>query len=317
MRTMTALRAHRRGGPEMLVVDQAPVPEVGPGDVLVVVHAVAITFAELTWDETWRHLPAIPGHEVSGVVAQVGAEVDRFRAGDEVLGLVPFDRNGAAAELACLPAKNAGIKPPTLSHVAAAAVPLAALTAWQALVDHARVRRGESVLVHGGAGGVGSFAVQLASCLGASVTATVRGADVGFALALGAERALDVATGAFDKQGQVYDVVIDTVGGETLDRSYRVLRPGGRLVTLQAPPSARRAAEAGVEASFFVVGPDSEALTRLTSMVAAGELEVHVAATFPLEQGRAAFQSGGRRDRAPGKTIIVVRSDAAAVPGLG
>ena len=306
---MTALRAHRRGGPEVLAVEPAPAPKTGPGEVLVAVHAAAITFAELTWDETWSHLPAIPGHEVSGVVVSLGEAVDGFSLGDPVHGLVPFDRDGAAAEMVAVPAENLAAKPPGLSHVAAAAIPLAALTAWQALTEHGRVRAGDSVLVHGGAGGVGSYVTQLAASLGAKVTATVLPEDVDHVLALGAHHAVDVTTDAFDARGPVYDVVVDTVGGQTLDRSYDTVRPGGHLVTLQAPPSAGRAASAGIEATFFIVHPDRDALTRIGRMAAAGDIEVHIAATYPLAQGRAAFESGATLHRPPGKTVVVVRPE--------
>lgn len=172
METMRAVRAHRRGGPEQLVYEVAPRPEPAPGDVLVAVHAASITSDELTWDTTWTdnnepggrdRTPIIPAHETSGVVAALGPEVTGTKVGDEVYGLIPFVRDGAAAEYVTVPADVLAAKPATVDHDAAAAVPLAALTAWQALVDHAALRAGQHVLIHGAAGGVGSFAVQLAA----------------------------------------------------------------------------------------------------------------------------------------------------------
>ena len=152
---MTALRAHRRGGPEVLVVERAPVPVAAAGEVLVAVHAAAITFDELTWEETWTRdgvsrTPIIPSHEVSGVVAEIAAEVTDFRPGDYVYGLIGFVRDGAAADFVAVPAADLAVRPSTVSHAVAAALPLAGLTVRQALVDHAAVRPGEAVLVHGG-----------------------------------------------------------------------------------------------------------------------------------------------------------------------
>lgn len=316
MTDMRALRAHSRGGAEQLVLETAPAPAPAPGEVLVEVHAAAITFAELSWDETWRHLPTIPSHEVSGVVSAVGAAVDRFRVGDEVYGLIRFDRQGAAAEFVTAPADDLAFRPTSVSHTAAAAVPLAGLTAWQALFDHARVVAGERVLVHGGAGGVGAFVVQLAVDRGARVTATGRGSAAAHVLALGAERFVDYETEAFDARPRAFDVVIDTVGGATVDRSFGVLERGGRLITLQAPPSQEQADRYGVTATFFVVSPDADRLATLAGMVDAGRLRVDVAAAYPLERGREAFESGARPDRAIGKTVLLVRAgDAGAAVG--
>ena len=309
---MKALRAHRRGGPEVLVVERAPVPVPAAGEVLVAVRAAAITFDELTWEETWTRdgtdrTPVIPSHEVSGVISEIGAGVADFTAGDEVYGLIGFDRDGAAAEFVTVPAADLAAKPSTVSHVAAAALPLAGLTAWQALVDHAAVQPGEAVLVHGGAGGVGALAVQLAAILGARVTATVRSDARELVGAFGAQRVIDVRSEAFEEDGPTYDVVIDTVGGETLDRSFGVLRRGGRLITLSAPPPVGKADEYGITATFFIVTPDRDQLAELAALVDGGRLQVQIAQTFALDTGREAFESGRLPGRRAGKTVIVVR----------
>lgn len=280
---------------------------------MVAVHAAAITFAELGWAETWtsagvERKPTIPSHEVSGVVDALGDGVSDLAVGDEVYGLVPFDRNGVAAECVAVPAMSLAGRPRTVSHVVAAAVPLAALTAWQALVDHAAVQPGERVLVHGGAGGVGGVATQLAALLGAHVTATALGVDAARVRDFGAHRVIDVQTEEFDAQRGVFDVDVDTVGGMTLERSFPVLRPGGRLGTLQAPPSTTTADEHEVIRMFFIVRADRSALTQLAEMVDAGRLRVAIAGTFPLSDGRAAFESATARPRQPGKTVLVVRS---------
>lgn len=312
MARMTALRAHRRGGPEVLTVESAPVPVPAVGEVLVAVHAAAITFDELTWDETWTRdgvsrTPIIPSHEISGVVTEIGSGVTDFEPGDNVYGLIRFDRDGGAADYVAVPADDMAAKPSTVSHTVAAALPLAGLTALQALVDHAHVQRAERVLVTGAAGGVGALAVQLAARFGADVTATLRSDAVELARNLGARNVIDVRTQAFDDGGPAYDVVIDTVGGDTLDRSFAVLRRGGRLVTLSEPPAADKADEYGLSAIFFIVTPNREQLAQLAALVDGDQLHVEIAATFPLAQGREAFESGQRAVRRPGKTVIMVR----------
>ena len=310
-----ALRAHARGGPEQLVYEAAPLPEPGPGEALVAVHAAAITFAELTWDLTWTtregqdRTPVIPSHEVSGTVAGLGPDAAGPAVGAEVYGLIEFDRDGAAAQYVSLPAAHLAVRPRSVSHTEAATLPLAALTAWQALTDHAALQPGEQVLVQGGAGGVGSYAVQLAAILGGTVTATgrakdrdfVRGLGAGTYLALGDDGAADYGAA---KQG--FDVVIDTVGGAVLDASYALTRRGGRLVTLGAPPSAEKAAALGVHAVFFVVTPDTAGLARLAGLVDDGRLRPIVSQTFPLRAGRQAFESAAV-PRPPGKTVLIVR----------
>ncbi len=280
--TMMALRAHARGGPEQLVYESAPAPVPGPGEALVAVHAAAITFAELTWDLSWTtrdgrdRTPVIPSHEMSGAVAGIGDGVTAVAVGDEVYGLIEFDRDGAAAEYVAVPAGDLAAKPRSASHEDTATLPLAALTAWQALADYAALEPGERVLVHGGAGGVGAFAVQLAAILGGHVTATGRPQDAGFVRSLGAE----AFSGA--------------------------LRSGGRLVTLGAPPSQERAKDFGVHAMFFVVTPDPGELAQLAKLVDEGRLRPVVSQSFPLRDGRRAFESADQ-PRPPGKTVLIVR----------
>jgi NADPH:quinone reductase-like Zn-dependent oxidoreductase len=312
MGSMMALRAHTEGGPDVLVYESAPRPTPGDGEVLIAVHAAAITFAELTWPETWAsggvdRTPVIPSHEFSGVVAEVGDGVTGLSGGDEVYGLVPFDRDGAAAEYVSVPATSVAARPATVSHVVAAAAVLPALTAYEALVDHASVQAGQRVLVHGGAGGVGSFVTQLAAALGARVTCTVHAPDVDYVLALGAERVINTDEESLDAEQGVFDVVIDAVGLDVPEGLFAALRRGGRLITLQEPPAQELADKYGVTALFFIVTPERDRLARLADMIDTGKLKVSVAATFPLAEGRAAYESGAIRRRHPGKTVLVVR----------
>lgn len=311
---MTALRAHRRGGPETLVLEPAPRPTAARGELLVAVRAAAITFAELTWDATWTtasgadRTPIIPSHEFSGVVAEVGPGEASFRPGQDVFGLVPFDRDGAAAQFVSVPAGSVAERPAAVPDVPAAALSLAGLTAWQAVVDRAAVVAGEDVLVLGGTGGVGALAVQLAADRGARVAATHRGADPGFLRGLGADRTIDVADAVLDAR-RGYDVVIDTAGAGPSGPVVESLRDGGRLVLLSAPPSAEvegRLRARGIRSTFFVVAPDPAVLGELAGRVAGGRLLVPVSATFPLAEGRTAFDSGGSVTRRPGKVVLVV-----------
>ena len=316
---MSALRAHRRGGPEELRVERAPRPEVREQTVLVKVHAAAITFNELLWDETWTRAgqprtPVIPSHEWSGVVEEAGSG-SGFRAGDEVFGMVPFDRDGAAAEYVQVPWSFLADKPKSLTHVEAAALPLAGLTAWQALTDHAQVRPGDRVAVLGGAGGVGALAVQMANQLGAEVTATAMERDLDFVRSLGPKEVVvtndrtahDPALGSGS-----FDLVVDTVGGPLLEQSLRLARRGGTFITLQQPPPQELADELGVHGVFFVVECSRAGLERVRQSVDAGSLKVTVAATYPLSQGRQAYEAGSSGHRAPGKTVLTVSSDSSA-----
>jgi NADPH:quinone reductase-like Zn-dependent oxidoreductase len=308
---MSALRAHHRGGPEVLIFETAPVPIPAVGEVLVAVHAAGITFDELTWEETWTRdgqdrTPVIPSHEVCGVIADTGPGVTGWAVGDQVYGLIRFDRDGAAADYVTVPAADLASRPSTVSHVVSAALPLAGLTALQALVTHADVQPGEDVLVHGGAGAVGGLTIQLARYLEANVATTIR-SDVGDHVRdLGATRVIDTRTEEFDDSAARYDVVIDTVGGATLQRSFAVLRPGGRLVTLSAPPPEGMAERYDVRATFFVVTPDHDELGTLADLADRGELRVPIADTFPLQRGREAFANGSQPHRLPGKTVIIV-----------
>jgi NADPH:quinone reductase-like Zn-dependent oxidoreductase len=312
MSTMMALRANARGGPEQLVYERVPVPDAGPGEVLLAVHAAAITFTELGWDIAWatpgggERDALTPSHEVSGTVAGLGAGVTEFSVGDEVYGLVDFDRVGAAAEYVAVPAGALAHKPRSATHVQAAALALAALTAWQALVDHAVLSPGERVLIHGGAGGVGVYAVQIAAGLGAEVIATGDPSRGDFVRRLGAARFVDYTAEAVDWTLTALDVVLDTVGVAVAERSYAVLRPGGRLVTVVAPPSTELADKYEVKADFFIVRPDGDQLAQLAAMVDDDRLRPVVAQTFPLSAGRRAFEAAARKHK-PGKFVLVVR----------
>jgi NADPH:quinone reductase-like Zn-dependent oxidoreductase len=308
---MKAIRTHGRAGPERLFFEDAPLPEVRRGDVLLQVRATGITPTELTWDETYQNadgaprIPSIPGHEVSGVVERMAPDVTDFRPGDEVYGLADFPRDGAAAEFAAVRATNLALRPRSIPHVQAAALPLSALTAWQALFEHAHLVAGQSVLIHGGAGGVGSLAVQLAHWRSARVIATASGRDTAFVRSLGADDVIDYHATRFEEALRDVDVVLDTIGGETRERSWSVLRKGGALVTLVSPIPAGVAEQHGVRGVFFIVRGNRGQLDQISALVDEGKLKPVIAEVLPLARAREAFEHGAA-NHAPGKIVLQV-----------
>jgi NADPH:quinone reductase-like Zn-dependent oxidoreductase len=264
---------------------------------------------ELTWDASYQYadgtprIPGIPGHEVSGVVERMAPDVTDFHPGDEVYGLVDFPHDGAAADFAAVRAANLALKPLTIPHEQAAALPLSALTAWQALFEHARLDVGQSVLIHGGAGGVGSLAVQLARWRGSRVLATASASNAELVRSLGADEVIDYRTTRFEERLRDIDVVLDTIGGETRERSWQVLRKGGVLVTLVSPIPPGVAAQHGVRGMFFVVSGNREQLDQITGLVNAGKLKPVVSEVLPLARAREAFEHGAA-GHAPGKIVL-------------
>jgi NADPH:quinone reductase-like Zn-dependent oxidoreductase len=302
VRIMRAMRASS-SDPASLTSESVPVPEPGPGELLVQVRSTAITAGELSWPESW---PAIPCHDLSGVVAAAGDGADGWQPGDEVYGLVGFDRPGAAAEYVAAPAADLAPKPASLDHHAAAAVPLGALTAWQAVHEHAQLAAGQHVLVHGGAGGVGAYAVQLAALAGARVTATASARDLAFVTGLGARDALDYS-GRFEEHVRDVDVVIDPVGGTTTARSWPVMRDGGTLVAIAEEPDPGQGGRGDIRSVYFVVRPDGGQLRELAALIDKQQLRPVVSTVFELAALPQAFQAQ-RAARPPGKVIISVSS---------
>jgi NADPH:quinone reductase-like Zn-dependent oxidoreductase len=302
---MHAVRLHSLGDPTSLMYERTSTPQPGPREVLVRVHAAAITRDELEWPE--ERLPATPSYEFSGVVAAIGPEVERVELGEPVYALSGFDRDGAAADYVVVPEEVLAPKPRTLGHVESAAIPLAGLSAWQGLFDHGRLSAGQRVLIHGAAGGVGGFAVQLARARGADVIATASAGNVQAALDLGANEVVDHATSRFEDLVDPVDLVFDTAGGERLERSPAVLRTGGRLISIVAEPP-HDGTNGSFDAVYFVVEPNHEQLTELARLADAGELRATIDKTFPLADARAAFQRSlgtGRR----GKIVLRVAAE--------
>ncbi|MEV5279447.1 NADP-dependent oxidoreductase [Streptomyces sp. NPDC052811] len=316
--TMRAVVQDGFGGPEVLRIQQVPRPAPLPTEVLVRVHAAGIN--PVDWKTrggtgmagVLGEPPFTLGWDVSGIVEEVGFGVTTLKAGDEVYGMPWFPRAANAyAEYVTAPARQFARKPASVDHAHAAAVPLAALTAWQAVVDTAHLQAGQRVLVTAAAGGVGHFAVQFARHLGAHVIATARAARHTWLKDLGADEAIDYTTARFEDTVANVDVVIDLVGDDhdrTSTRSLKVLRPGGLLVAVPAgvsPELAQAAESAGVRVTPFLVEPDGAALTTIADLIDAGHVAVEVEETFPFEQAAAAH-ARGEAGRTRGKLVLTV-----------
>ncbi|MET8824527.1 NADP-dependent oxidoreductase [Streptomyces sp. NPDC004610] len=302
----------RDAGTGGLTLTELPHPHAAENDVVVRVHAAGFTPGELSWPGTWTdragrdRTPSVPGHELSGVVAELGYGTTGLTVGQRVFGLADWTRNGTLAEYTAVEARNLAPLPADIDHVTAAALPISGLTAWQGLFDHARLTTGQTVLVHGAAGGVGSLAVQLARDAGAVVVGTGRAADRETARTLGATAFVDLQAGRLKDVlagiGQV-DVVFDVIGGEVLDRSAALVRPGGTLVTIARPVTVRP--DDG-RAVFFVVEPDRARLADLAARVRDGRLHPRIGAVRPLAETPAAFAP---ERRTSGKTVIQVTQE--------
>ena len=298
--TMRAVVLRAAGGPEQLGLERVATPAPGPGEVLVRVCAAALTRDELAWPVD--RLPAIPSYELSGVVVAVGDGVDDVAVGGEVYGMTAFDRDGVAADYAAIPIVLLAPKPHTLSHTEAAAVPLAALSAWQGLLEHGRLAAGERVLIHGASGGVGQFATPLAAQHGAHVTATTSALGIERARELGADVVIDHTAGAWEEGIDPVHLVFDTAGGERLARSPAVLRNGGRLVSIaEEPPQA-----SGVTSMYFVVHPDRGQLAEIGALLDSGWPPPAIDSTFSLEQATSAFERTMAADKR-GKVVLEVQ----------
>jgi NADPH:quinone reductase-like Zn-dependent oxidoreductase len=309
---MKAIRLHGQGGPDHLVYEDAPKPHPGLGEVLVRVFATGVIANELKWDVTYqtkagspRALP-IPGRDLSGVVEEVGHGVTTLVPGSEVYAMLDYCCDGAGAEYTIALPNELAPKPGTLDHVQAAAVPLSALTAWQGLFDRANLVAGQTVLIHGAAGGVGVFAVQLARWADAQVIATASARNRDFLRDLGATEVIDYTTTRFEDVVRSVDVVFDTVGGGTLQRSWQVVKPGGMLVSVVSPrPSADVAKGHNARFAWFVVEPNGEQLIQIGKLIEAGHIRPIVETALPLSEAREAYKQAAK-GHTRGKIVLRV-----------
>jgi NADPH:quinone reductase-like Zn-dependent oxidoreductase len=306
VKTMRAIIARdRAAGIDGLALAGVPYPHAAENDVIVRVHAAGFTPGELDWPGTWTdragrdRTPTIPGHEVSGVVAELGYGTTGLTVGQRVVGVTDWCRNGTLAEFVAVEARNLVPLSTEVDHTMAAAVPISGLTAWQALFTHGHLATGQTVLIHGAAGGVGSVAVQLAREAGARVIGTGHTGHRKSVHGLGADIFVDLHSDRLEDIGEV-DMVLDVIGGQILYRSAMLVRSGGALVSIAEPPSIQP--ENG-RAVFFVVEPDRAGLTELERRLRDGRLRPPIGAIYPLEDAPAAFDPTNRRS---GKTIISV-----------
>ncbi len=294
----------RDAGVAGLSLTDVPYPQASENDVIVRVHAAGFTPGELAWAGTWTdrsgrdRTPSVPGHEVSGVVAELGYGTTGLTVGQRVFGLADWTRDGTLAEYVAIEARNLAPLPAGVDHAVAAGAVISGLTAWQALFDHANLLAGQTALIHGAAGNVGSIAVQLARQAGARVIGTGRADDRDRALSLGVEQFVDLENDALEAAGEA-DVVLDVIGDDILRRSAALVRAGGTLVTTIEPPTIQP--ENG-RAIFFVVEADRSQLIELAQRLRDGRLTSNVGAARPLADAPAAFGPGA--PHASGKTMI-------------
>jgi len=309
--TMKAIRLSSFGGPEQLHYEEVPRPEAAADEALIRIHATSVNPIEwLIRSGVMQQimpvpLPYIPGSDLAGIVESVGEGVTALQVGQEVYGTMDSMRGGAYAEYVAVPVAQLALKPKTLDFAQAASIPVVALTSWQSLFEKAGLTAGQSVLIHGGAGGVGMFAVQFARWKGAHVIATASAKDLEFVRSLGAAEVIDYKGERFEEKVSHLDVVLDLIGGETQQRSWQTLKPGGILVSTTAPPSEAEAAKHGVRATMIQMHPSSALLAEITDLIDSGQVQTFVGATFPLEQAGQA-QEANRTGHMRGKIVIQV-----------
>jgi NADPH:quinone reductase-like Zn-dependent oxidoreductase len=308
--TMKAVRLHQYGGPEVLIYEDAPKPQPGAGEILVRVLGAGVNPIDAkVRDHSFTMLPftlpLILGWDVCGVVEKVGANVDGFQAGDEVYALQDSARAGAYAEYVVLDASLVAPKPDSVDAVTAGSVPMAAITAWQALYDQGGLTAGQRVLIHGAGGGLGTYAVQFARHTGAYVIGTASADSLDYVRGLGADEVIDYKATRFEEVVHDMDLVLDFVGGDTQDRSYGVLKPGGTLVSTVQPPSQEKALPLSIQAKMFSAQSDALQLKEIGALIDAGKVKPVVDTVFPLAeaaQAHARLARGGVR----GKIVLKV-----------
>lgn len=311
MTMMKAVRIHRYGGPEVLRYEEVPRPEPGTGEVLIRVHGAGVNPVDWKVREGYardflKHaLPLVPGWDVSGVVEAAGPGATRWKPGDELFSRPDIVRDGAYAEFLVVRESEAARKPRSLDHLQAAAVPLAALTAWQALFDAAGLGPGQTVLIHAAAGGVGHFAVQLAKWKGARVIGTASGGNQSFLRTLGADDTIDYTTTRFEEVVRDADVVLDTMGADTQQRSWKTLREGGILSTILEPPP-QEAVPPRKRLGYTFVQPNPGQLSEIATLIDAGKIRTVVETVLPLPEARSA-QEQSQAGHVRGKIVLQVQ----------
>jgi NADPH:quinone reductase-like Zn-dependent oxidoreductase len=311
MKTMKAVCIYGYGGPNVLVYEDAPRPHPGPGEVLIRVHAAAINPVDwkiregLLKDQLHHALPLVLGWDVSGVVEDLGSGLTRLKLGDEVFSRPDISRDGAYAEFIAIRESEVALKPKAIDHVHAAALPLAGLTAWQAMFDAGGLSAGQRILIHAAAGGVGSLAVQIAKDAGAYVIGTASARNHDFLRKLGVDQVVDYQSVRFEDAVEPVDLVFDTQGGAVQERSWKVLKRGGILVSIVGPPSAELAAAHGARKAFVFTQPNAAQLAQIARMADAEKLKAIVETVLPLSDATRG-QELSERGHARGKIVLRV-----------
>ena len=310
--SMKAWRVHEFGPPEKMLFETIPTPSPGAGEVLVKVYAAGVG----PWDAWIRAgksalpqpLPLTLGSDLAGELVALGSGVSDFAVSEEVFGVTNSQFLGAYAEYAIASAGMLSKKPISLSHIGAASVPVVAVTAWQALFDHARLQAGQTVVIHGAAGSVGSFAVQLARRAQLHSIVTAGTADLEYLRSLGADKVIDYQTQRFEDQIWDADAVLDLVGGDTQARSFQILRRGGRLISTVSKPDQSLATQHGITAAFFLVDVTSQRLCEICTLIDRGELTTRIGAVLPFADAREAHMMlDGRLAHPKGKIVLRVQ----------
>jgi NADPH:quinone reductase-like Zn-dependent oxidoreductase len=316
MHNMKAVRIHQYGGPEVLKFEDAPRPQPAADELLIRVHAAGVN--PIDWkiregrnqERLAYSLPFIPGWDLSGIVEATGSGVTKFEKGDEVFARPDIARDGAYAEYIVVRESEVALKPKSVNHLHAAAIPLAALTAWQAIFDAGGLSAGQKILIHAASGGVGSFAVQLAKWRGAQVIGTSSGNNQSFLKELGVDEPVDYRVTRFEDVTHDVDVVFDTIGGDTQQRSFSVLKKGGILVSTVSTPSQEEAAKHDALARHIFVQPSSAELTQIAGLVDDGKVKPFIQTVLPLSEARKA-QELSESGQTRGKIVLKVASEHA------
>lgn len=304
------VRFHRFGGSDVLTTEDLDMSQPDAREVLVSVRAASVNPVDFKIRSgnypavKSDRLPYTPGRDVSGIVEKCGAQATRFKVGDEIFGMVGI-HGGGYAERAVVSQQAIAAKPSHLDHAHAAAIPLAGQTAWQGLFKHGRLKKGQSVLIHGGSGGVGHFAIQFAKAVGAHVLTTVSTDNVSFARDLGADVVIDYRTERFEQHASELDMVFDLIDGETRERSWKLIKKGGVLVSTLTEPSQKSAETLGVRAMRYTVEANGDELAEIAALVDEGKVKPHIDRTFPLNEAAEALSLVEQR-HSTGKIVLVV-----------
>ena len=312
--TMKAVVIHEYGGAEVLKYEDVPQPEPKQDQLRIRVIAAGVNPVDgmirsgMFDKEGHRAFPVILGGDISGVVEKVGSNITKFKSGDPVFAYVSLDNSGGYAQYALVTEREAAPKPRSLIYVEAAAVPIVALTAWQALIDTAKLKAGQTVLIHGGSGGVGSFAIQIAKAHGAKVIATASTANQELLKQLGADVVIDYTKQNFENIAKDVDVVLDSIGKDTLARSYGVVKKGGIIVSLVARPDPAELEKHGIRGEALSVDPNSDELSEIGKLIDEKKINVIVSQTFPLSEARKA-QEQVATGHTRGKIVLKVADE--------